>query len=163
LLAFSSIFMQVPGKDGVLGRYKFSRRCGMKKMMIAACAFFFLFAIAIPVMSKDVNRNTQGGRNYKARPDNPGHSNYKNRPDYQNQRGYRQRPYDSRRHYNQYDYSGHRYAYHGHWRSWQQWNAYAKSHPNIYKHGTYYRENAHLMFRFCDPGFGSCFFFSIGR
>jgi hypothetical protein len=138
----------------------------MKKTMIAAFIFFFLLATAIPVMSKDVNRDTHGRRDYKERPDNASHSGYKNspnRPDYQNQRGYRQHPYDSRRHYDRYDYKGHRYAYRGHWTSWKQWNAYAKRHPNIYKHGTYYRENAHLMFRFCDPGSGSCFFFSIGR
>jgi hypothetical protein len=93
----------------------------------------------------------QGGRDYKK------HS------DYQNHRGYRERPYDNRRHYEHQDYKGHRYAYHGHWRSWDQWDMYAKKHPTIYKHGTYYRENAHLMFRFCEPGTGNCFFFSIGR
>jgi hypothetical protein len=61
-----------------------------------------------------------------------------------------------------YDYKGHRYDYHGHWRSWEQWDRYAKKHPHIYKHGGYYRQNAHLMFKFCEPDTGSCFYFSIG-
>jgi hypothetical protein len=92
-----------------------------------------------------------------------GRRDYKKRPDYYNHRGYRERPYDNRRHYEHYDYKGHRYDYHGHWRSWEQLDKYAKIHPTIHKHGTYYRENAHLMFRFCEPGTGNCLFFSIGR
>ncbi len=135
----------------------------MKKMFIAAFIFFFLIATAIPVISKDYNRNAHGRRDYKERPDNPNRPDYRKRPDYQNQRGYRERPYDNRRHYERYEYKGHRYGYHGHWRSWEQWNNYARKNPNIYKHGSYYRENAHLMFRFCEPGTGNCFFFSIGR
>ena len=83
--------------------------------------------------------------------------------DYHMHRGYRERPFDKDRHYGYYDHKGHRYDYQGHWRSWEQWDRYAKIYPHIYKHGTYYREGAHLMFRFCDPGTGSCFFFSIGR
>jgi hypothetical protein len=31
------------------------------------------------------------------------------------------------------------------------------------RHGHYYREHSHLMFRFCEPDTGNCFFFSIGR
>ena len=85
------------------------------------------------------------------------------RPDYDKYRGYRQRPYDKGRHYGYYNYKGHRYDYRGHWRSWDQWDRYAKAHPDISRHGTYYRENAHLMFRFCEPGTGNCIFFSIGR
>jgi len=148
----------------------------MKKIIIALLlSFFFLFATAIPVISKDYDRDTHGRRDYKERPGNPGRRDYKERPDnssrpdykkrpdYHNHRGYRERPYDNRRHYGHYDYKMHRYDYHGHWRSWEQWDKYAKIHPNIYKHGTYYRENAHLMFRFCEPGTGNCFFFSIGR
>jgi hypothetical protein len=92
-----------------------------------------------------------------------GHRDYKKRLDYHEHRGYRDRPYDKSRHYDHYDHKGHRYAYHGHWRSWDQWNKYAKKHPSLYKHGTYYREGGHLMFRFCEPGTGNCFFFSIGR
>ena len=92
-----------------------------------------------------------------------GRRDYKKRSGYNEHRGYRERPYDNRRHYKHQDYKGHRYDYHGHWRSWDQWNMYAKKHPQIYKHGTYYRENAHLMFRFCEPGTGNYFFFSIGR
>ena len=91
-----------------------------------------------------------------------GRPDYKGRPDYDKYRGYRERPYDKRRHHEHYDYKGHRYGYRGHWRSWDQWDRYAKAHPDISRHGTYYRENTHLMFRFCEPGTG-CFFFSIGR
>jgi hypothetical protein len=139
------------------------RRFQMKRMIITSLVFFFLLATAIPVIAKDYDRDTHGRRDYKDRPDNLSRPDYKKRPDYQNQRGYRERPYNNRRHYNHYDYKGHRYAYHGHWKSWENWDKYARKNPNIYKHGTYYRENAHLMFRFCEPGTGNCFFFSIGR
>jgi hypothetical protein len=88
---------------------------------------------------------------------------YKQRPDYHEYRGYRERPYDKHRHYAEYDYKGHRYDYHGHWRSWEQWDRYRKKHPHIYEHGRYYHENAHLMFSFCEPGTSNCFFFSIGK
>ena len=139
------------------------RRCWMKKMMIAAFVSFFLIATATPAISKNSNRDSQGRRDYKAHPNTPPRQNYKNRPGYYNHRGYRARPYDNRRHYGHYDYKGHGYSYHGHWRSWKQWDDYARKHPDIYRHGHYYRENAHLMFRFCEPGTGGCFFFSIGR
>ena len=89
--------------------------------------------------------------------------NYEKRSDYNKYRGYRERPYDKHRHYVKYDYKGHQYDYTGHWRSWEQWDRYAKQHPKLYQHGTYYRENAHLMFRFCEPGTSNCFFFSIGK
>jgi hypothetical protein len=88
---------------------------------------------------------------------------YKERPDYYKYRGYSEHPYDKNRHYMNYEFKGHQYGYNGHWRSWKQWDRYAKQHPKLYQHGTYYRENAHLMFRFCEPGTGNCFFFSIGR
>jgi hypothetical protein len=91
-----------------------------------------------------------------------GRGDYKEPPNYANYSGYRERPFDKNRRYGNYDYKGHRYDYRGHWRSWDQWDRYAKAHPSIYKHGTYYRENSHLMFRFCEPGTGNCFFFSIG-
>ena len=88
---------------------------------------------------------------------------YEKRPDYHKYSGYSQRPYDKHRHYVEYNYKGHRYDYHGHWRSWEQWDRYRKKHPHIYEHGRYYRENAHLMFSFCEPGTSNCFFFSIGK
>lgn len=88
---------------------------------------------------------------------------YNKRPDYHKHSGYGERPYDKRRQYGHNDYKGHRYNYQGHWRSWDQWDRYARKHPEIYKHGGYYRENEHLMFRFCDPVTGNCLFFSIGR
>lgn len=92
-----------------------------------------------------------------------GRRDYPKRSDYHQHRGYRESPYDRHRQYQYHDYDRRRYEYHGHWRSWEQWDAYAKRYPHIYKHGTYYRENAHLMFRFCEPGTGNCIFFSIGR
>jgi hypothetical protein len=88
---------------------------------------------------------------------------YHGRPDYQRYSGYRERPYQKGRHYGHYDRNGRRYDYHGHWRSWDEWDRYAKRNPDIYKHGRYYREDAHLMFRFCEPGTANCVFFSIGR
>jgi hypothetical protein len=60
-------------------------------------------------------------------------------------------------------YEGRRYAYEEHWRSWNEWDRYRKQPPDIRKHGTYYRESGHLMFRFCDQDMGNCIFFSIGR
>lgn len=90
--------------------------------------------------------------------------NYRKHDDYHGHKGYRERPYDRGRHYGHYKHKGHRYDYRGHWRSWEQWDRYAKQHPDIRKHGDYYRDGgAHLMFRFCDPLSGSCAFFSIGR
>jgi hypothetical protein len=88
---------------------------------------------------------------------------YNRRQDYNKYRGYRERPYDQNRIYVNYGYKGHRYAYDGHWRSWEQFGKYAKKHPDIYKHGGYYRQYSHLMFRSCEPDTGSCFYFSIGR
>ncbi|HUV77628.1 MAG TPA: hypothetical protein VMW06_06180 [Desulfobacterales bacterium] len=144
----------------------------MKRMIIAALSFFFLFATAIPVISKDYNRDTHGRRDNKERPDNP------SRPDYQNHRVNKKGSHDNRRNYKEqqrrnyrhhsrnykyHDYNDRRHNYKGHYGSWNQWNSYARTHPDIYRHGTYYRENSHLMFRFCEPGTGNCFFFSIGR
>jgi hypothetical protein len=71
-------------------------------------------------------------------------------------------PYGKNRHYTYHNHKGHRYAYQGHWRSWDQWDRYAKAHPDIYRHGGCYREDAHLMFRFRDPVTGGDFFFFIG-
>ena len=87
---------------------------------------------------------------------------YRERRDYHDYHGHRERPYDSRRHYGHYEKKGHRYDYDGHWRSWKEWDAYSKKNPHMLKQGQYYRDNAHLMFRFCEPGSGSCIFFSIG-
>jgi hypothetical protein len=88
---------------------------------------------------------------------------YRNQRDYHRYSGYRERPYDRSRHYDYYNHKGRRYDYHGHWRSWDQWRKYMKGYPHIYKYGRYYHEGSHLMFRVCDPGIGSCIFFSIGR
>ena len=101
-------------------------------------------------------------RKHREEMDREDHRDYNRRQDYNNYPGYRERPYDQDCYYVNYDYKGHRYDYHGHWRSWEQWDRYAKKHPHIYKHGGYYRQNAHLMFRFCEPSTGNCFYFSIG-
>lgn len=102
-------------------------------------------------------------RDHQKRPDKHGHGDHGRRPDYHNHHGYKERPYGQRRHYDRHHHNGHRYEYHGHWRSWKQWERYRKKHPHFYKQGHYYREDAHLMFRFCEPATGNCFFFSIGR
>lgn len=81
---------------------------------------------------------------------------------YEGQRGYRMHPYDTQRHYEHHEHQGHKYDYKGHWRSWRDWDDYYRGHPELHKEGHYYREQGHLMFRFCDPGTGGCFFFSIG-
>ena len=143
----------------------------MKRIIIAALSFFFLFATAIPVISKDNNRNTNGRRDYNKRPDNL------RRPDYQNHRVNKKRSHDNRRNYKKHqrrnynhhsrnykyhNYSDRRYNYKGHYGSWNQWDSYRRQHPDVVRHGSYYREGGHLMFRFSDPG-GNHFFFSIGR
>ena len=74
------------------------------------------------------------------------HSDANKRRDYQKYYGYRERPYDRDRHYAHHNHKGHRYEYHGHWWSWDQWERYKKEHPDVYREGNYYRENAHLMF-----------------
>ena len=111
----------------------------MKGMIVAVLCFFASLAIAAPVIAKDYHGNYAGHR------------------------GYKEHPYDQHRHYEHYDYKGHKYTYHGHWRSWDDWDRYAKQHRREYAHGRYYREDGHLMFRFCEPGTANCFFFSIGR
>lgn len=83
--------------------------------------------------------------------------------DYIDRHGYRERPYDKHRHYKHQQHRGYEYTYRGHWRSWDDFDRYAREHPWMYKHGGYYREDTHLMFRYCEPDTGSCFFFSIGR
>jgi hypothetical protein len=83
--------------------------------------------------------------------------------DFSQYSGYRERPYDKHRHYGEYVHNGRRYDYQGHWRSWKEWDRYAKKHTDVYRNGKYYREGAHLMFRLCEPGTANCVFFSIGK
>ena len=110
----------------------------MKRMIVGLSCLLVCLAISMPVTARDYSR------------------------DYHGHHGYRERPY-GHRHYNEYRHKGHRYRYHGHWRSWKDWHDYARERPYIYEHGRYYREGGHLMFRFCAPGTDDCFFFSIGR
>ena len=102
-------------------------------------------------------------RNYRMDTHDRGQQRYRERLDYHDYHGYREHPYDRGRHYGHYKHKQKRYEYQGHWRSWDEWDRYARRHPEVYKHGHYYRDNAHLMFRFCEPVGGACFFFSIGR
>ena len=114
----------------------------MKRLLLVLCCLSFTMAFANPALA-DRDR---------------GHDR-----DYRGHHGYRDRPYDRHRHYDHKKYRKHEYAYRGHWRSWADWDNYRRAYPRIYQHGHYYYEGAHLMFRFCDPDSGSCFFFSIGR
>jgi hypothetical protein len=91
------------------------------------------------------------------------HREYKRHPGYHKHPGYSEAPYQKNLHYGHYVHRGHWYEYQGHWKSWKQWDRYVKEHPDIPRHGHYYREDAHLMFRFRDPETGGYFFFSIGR
>jgi hypothetical protein len=139
----------------------------MKKsgIITIAIALIFLFSgisIADDWKNEPGKRRAeykQDDRDYKKRSDNHGHNDYN---DYREHRGYRERPYDRGRHYGHYKYKGYQYDYHGHWRSWEQWDRYRREYPHKFEHGHYYRENAHLMFRYCEPGTGNCFFFSVG-
>jgi hypothetical protein len=152
----------------------------MKALKLIFVAFGFCCLVASVSMA-DERKNVSGKgqpaksqysqarREHKERHEYRGQSGYRERgeyggrPDYRGYGGYRERPYDRNRHYTRYDYKGRRYSYDGHWRSWDQWERYEREHPDIRKHGRYYRESGHLMFRFCEPGTGNCFFFSIGR
>lgn len=82
---------------------------------------------------------------------------------YRDYHGYKERPYDRGRHYGHYKHKGHKYEYHGHWRSWNDWDRYHRKYPRVQRHGRYYHDGAHLMYRYCDPAADSCVFFSIGR
>ncbi len=86
-------------------------------------------------------------------------------PDYSGYRGYRESPYDRHRHYDHQRHRGHNYTYRGHWRSWNNWDDYARVHMHFWvqDHGGYYRDGDHLMFRSCEPDASACFYFSIGR
>lgn len=153
-------------------------------------AFFLCTGIAFSDNRKDESQKgnnnrseyNQSNRDKKERPDDRGYksddrghkkevkvkkayrqSETKGHRDYQKYNGYRERPYERDRHYEHHNHKGHRYEYHGHWRSWDKWERYKKEHPDVYREGNYYRENAHLMFRFRDPVTGGYFFFSIGR
>ena len=134
-----------------------------RKIVFVTLSFFFLLATAIPATSKDYSRDDQRRPTYKEHINNSDRHANKNRSDYYKYRGYSERPYSKDRFYINYDFKGHRYDYHGHWRSWKQWDKYARKHAYIYEHGGYYRQNSHLMFRFCEPGTDNCFYFSIGR
>ncbi len=83
--------------------------------------------------------------------------------DYRGHHGYRNRPYERNRHYRRDGHRQHRYDYHGHWRSWGDFEHYMRRNPHLRRHGHYYHDGVHLMFRTCPPDTGMCIFFSIGR
>ncbi len=120
----------------------------MKRYVIALCALVTGLTLTFPIMAD----NRRDGD----RPQNYGH-NYREHP------GFRNRPYDRNRHYRQHQHRNYRYDYHGHWRSWDEFDHYMKRYPHLRRHGHYYHDGAHLMFRTCPPDTGMCFFFSIGR
>jgi hypothetical protein len=150
-----------------------------RKGLWVAAAVALIFLLAAPLSAdnwkggpghsgyRHGDRDDRGGyhdrgRDEQRRDEYRRHEDRGGRWDYRGYRGYRERPHDRGRHYGHYKHRGHRYDYEGHWRSWDQWDRYARHH-DLYRHGHYYREGGHLMFRFCEPGSEACFFFSIGR
>lgn len=118
----------------------------MKKLAIILLSLIFVIASLSPAMAK--NRRNKSYRNH----DNGYHH------------GYHHRPLDRKRHYYQRrDRRGRDHHYRGHWRSWNDWHRYYRSHPKLHRHGRYFHDGPHLMFQFCEPGTSNCFFFSIGR
>jgi len=126
----------------------------MKRTIIGLLVLLPTLAMAAPPHADNRARGHQDTR---------GQQDYRRQHDYRGQHGYRPRPYNQRRHYDHYRHDDRRYNYRGHWRSWKSWEAYRRQHHDRFRHGHYYRQDGHLMFRFCDPQGGSCFFFSIGR
>ncbi len=134
-----------------------------KATVVFTCMFAALCALsgsASADRDHDRDRGHEQGRDYDRE------RGYEHRrdhdSDYGRYQGYREQPYGHERRFDQYSHDDHRYDYRGHWRSWDAWNDYARHHPRIREHGHYYRDHGHLMFRFCDPASGGCFFFSIG-
>ncbi|HDP90468.1 MAG TPA: hypothetical protein ENN42_11035 [Thioalkalivibrio sp.] len=114
----------------------------MKPVILAAGCILAVLALASPALADDRYR------------------------DYDRYDGYRELPYDRHRHHyrnRHHEHRGHRYAYQGHWRSWDEWDRYTRRHPELRRHGRYYYEGAHLMFRTCPPDSNTCIYFSIGR
>lgn len=120
----------------------------MKRATIALCTLVAGLVLALPSLADD----RRGGD----RRDNYGYN-------YRGHHGYRDRPYDRKRHYRYDEHRKHRYEYQGHWRSWDDFDRYLERYPNWRRHGHYYHDGVHLMFRTCPPDSGMCFFFSIGR
>lgn len=114
----------------------------MKNTILTVGCLSVVLAIAVPAFSDE-------------------HEDYYER--YRDYKGYKERPYDRGRHYGYHHHRDHRYHYRGHWRSWNEWDHYARKHPDVRRHGRYYYDGPHLMFRSCPPETNSCIFFSIGR
>ena len=143
----------------------------MKSTRIIVIAILSL--LLIPVVStagqwkndsgKGKYESHHGDRDHRSGPDDRGPDRYGEHRGYHGYHGYREHPYDRGRHYGHYHHNRRQYEYRGHWRSWDDWDRYARRVPHMHEHGHYYRDNAHLMFRFCEPDGGGCFFFSIGR
>ena len=121
----------------------------MKKSAIVASCLALMMAVSLPALSDDRGQG-QGYERYR---------------DYDRYDGYRDRPYDKGRHHyrhRHHEHRGHSYVYQGHWRSWDEWDRYLSHRPELRRHGRYYYEGVHLMFRTC-PEPGTCLYFSIGR
>jgi len=121
----------------------------MKKMTIFATCLAAMLMAATPASSADRDRD-QGYERYR---------------EYDRYQGYRDRPYDQNRHHyrnRHHEHRGQAYVYQGHWRSWNEWDRYLQHRPELRRHGRYYYEGVHLMFRTC-PEPGTCLYFSIGR
>ena len=121
----------------------------MKKLTLVASCLAAMLLAATPASSADRDRD-QGYERYR---------------EYDRYQGYRDRPYDQSRHHyrnRHHEHRGQSYAYQGHWRSWDEWDRYLQHHPELRRHGRYYRDEVHLMFRTC-PEPGTCLYFSIGR
>lgn len=127
----------------------------MKKSTFAASCLAAFMMASMPAWSAGQGPGPGHGHGQ-------GHERYR---DYDRYDGYRDRPYDESRHHyrhRHHEHRGHDYVYQGHWRSWNEWDRYVKRHPELRRHGRYYREGVHLMFRTC-PEPGTCIYFSIGR
>ncbi len=132
-----------------------------KSTVVFACMFTALCTLS-GAASADRNHDRDRGHEHSRAYDRDRGHERRGDSDYGRYRGYRAQPYGHDRHFDRYSHDRHRYDYRGHWRSWDAWNDYARNHPRIRDHGHYYRDHGHLMFRFCDPAGGGCFFFSIG-
>ena len=158
----------------------------MKKTTFILLALLFLAFTALPASAdrkdhdrgyrspnhagadqRNIHPNTARGRydihgNYYKYNDKRHDRDYEYRHPRQRPRGYRPMPY-GRNYAHPRVWRNHAYHYEGHWNSWADWDRYAKRHPDRYRHGRFFHENGHLLFRSCDPMGGGCIFFSIGR
>ena len=145
----------------------------MKRITILMSAILCSAAISLPALAADRDRQNRRyqqsdrdrdrnlDKNYDYY-DRDRHRDYEYRNPGHRPAGYARQP-RGRYYSHPYSHGNRDYHYEGHWRSWEDWERYQRSHPDRYRHGDYYREEGHLFFRFCDPTSSACFFFSIGK